>query len=49
MAHAFIHYKNSEYIFSDGSVGKTTRKLYDALTRIQFGDEPDPYDWIVEL
>ena len=44
-----INYKGEDYIFSDGQVGKTTRKLYDALTSIQFGDVSDPYDWIVEL
>jgi len=33
----------------DGGIGKTTRRLYDALTGIQCGTQPDPYGWTMEL
>jgi branched-chain amino acid aminotransferase len=44
-----IKYNNKEHIFSNGDVGKITRKLYDILTGIQFGTDSDPFDWILEL
>lgn len=32
-----------------GQIGPLTQRLYDTLTGIQWGLEPDPYDWIVKL
>lgn len=38
---------NHSYIFSkDGKPGKVCEKLYHKLRAIQYGDEPDPYNWI---
>ncbi|MDY0075498.1 MAG: branched-chain amino acid aminotransferase [Acholeplasmataceae bacterium] len=34
---------------SSSQMGETTKKLYDLLTGIQFGDEKDPYGWITVL
>lgn len=36
-----------EYIYSkDGNVGPVSQKLYDELRAIQYGDKPDPHQWI---
>ena len=32
-----------------GQIGPLSQKLYDTLTGIQWGTEPDPYGWSVEL
>ena len=34
---------------SGGKIGGLTQKLYDTLTGIQWGTEPDPYGWTVKL
>ena len=34
---------------SETEVGPVTRKLYDELTGIQFGDIEAPVGWIVEI
>lgn len=32
-----------------GAIGSLTQKLYDTLTGIQWGTEPDPYGWTVKV
>jgi branched-chain amino acid aminotransferase len=44
-----IKYNNKEHLFSNGDVGPITRELYDILTGIQYGNDKDPFDWIIEL
>ena len=44
-----IKYQEKDYQFSGSDVGKITRKLYDILTGIQFGDDKDEYGWITKL
>ena len=34
---------------SGGKIGELTQKLYDTLTGIQWGTEPDPYGWITPV
>ena len=34
---------------SGGQIGHLTQQLYDTLTGIQWGKEPDPYGWSVKL
>ena len=42
-----IDYEDKSYSFySETEVGPVTRKLYNLLTGIQFGDIEDPKDWI---
>ena len=36
-------------IRSGGEIGPITRKLYDTLTGIQYGDLPDEFGWIVRV
>lgn len=37
---------DTEYVFGDGGVGPLTKRLYDELTGIQFGDVPAPEGWV---
>ncbi|MPM35223.1 Branched-chain-amino-acid aminotransferase 2 [bioreactor metagenome] len=36
-------------IVNGGKIGHLTQQLYDTLTGIQWGTEPDPYGWTVKL
>lgn len=45
-----IDYKGKHHIFfSETEVGPVTRKLYDLLTGIQYGDVEAPEGWIVKI
>ncbi|KAB7706137.1 branched-chain amino acid aminotransferase [Bacillus aerolatus] len=34
---------------NQGATGPTAKKLYDTITSIQNGKEPDPFNWVVEV
>lgn len=34
---------------NNGAIGHITQRLYDTLTGIQWGTEPDPYGWTVKI
>ena len=36
-------------IVNEGKIGGLTQRLYDTLTGIQWGTEPDPFGWIVPV
>ena len=42
-------FKGEKATVGDGGIGKVTRRLYDTLTGIQLGLEPDPFGWVVKL
>ena len=42
-------WKDLHVNISGGEIGGLTQKLYDTLTGIQWGTEPDPYGWTVKL
>lgn len=45
-----IYYKDKLHVFhSETEVGPISKKLYDTLLGIQFGDIPAPEGWIVEI
>jgi len=45
-----IEYKGKLHVFhSETEVGPVTKKLYDTLYGIQFGDVEAPEGWIVEV
>ena len=45
-----IYHKNQKTVFySETNVGPITKKLYDTLVGIQFGDVEAPENWIVEV
>ena len=36
-------------VVNGGQIGPLTQKLYDTLTGIQWGTQPDPFHWVVKL
>ncbi len=38
-----------DIIVNGGKTGPLTQRLYDTLTGIQWGTQPDPYGWTVRL
>ena len=44
-----LAWNDHKIIVSGGKIGKLTQKLYDTITGIQWGTEPDPYGWTVEV
>lgn len=40
-----IGYKGIDYRVNTGETGDLSRKLYDAITGIQYGRTPDPFGW----
>ncbi|MDU7069217.1 MAG: branched chain amino acid aminotransferase, partial [Clostridium perfringens] len=45
-----IEYKNKLHVFhSETEVGPITKKLYDLLSGMQFGDVEAPEGWIFEV
>lgn len=41
-----LGYKGEEFTVGDGGVGPVTRRLYETLTGIQYGRQPDPFGWM---
>ncbi len=37
---------NKEYVYTTAQAGPISEKLYHKLRAIQYGDEPDPYNWV---
>lgn len=46
---AISHNGKKHVFFSETEVGPITKKLYDYLTGIQFGDIENPHNWTVEV
>lgn len=45
-----LTYHGEKHVFgNENEAGPFTKKLYDNLTGIQFGDLPDKYNWVVSL
>jgi len=44
-----MRWGNRTAVINSGEIGRLTRRLYDTLTGIQWGTEPDPYGWTVKL
>ena len=42
-------WEDQHVVVNGGEIGGLTQKLYDTLTGIQWGVEPDPYGWTVKL
>ena len=40
---------DKDVIVNGGQIGHLTQRLYDTLTGIQWGTEPDPYGWTVPV
>jgi branched-chain amino acid aminotransferase len=44
-----ICYRERHYQVSDGKVGQWSRRLYDEIIAIQYGQKADPFGWIRKL
>lgn len=42
-------WKNEKIVLNNGQTGPLSKKLYDTLTGIQNGTEPDPFGWTVKV
>lgn len=42
-------WKDEKIVLNDGKTGEISKKLYDTLTGIQYGTEPDPFGWTVKV
>ena len=42
-------WEDQHVVVNGGEIGPVTQKLYDTLTGIQWGTQPDPYGWVVKL
>jgi len=44
-----LDYEDQSAFINNGEIGPLTQKLYDTLTGIQWGAQPDPFGWVVKL
>lgn len=44
-----LSYKGESFTVQDGSVGELSHRLFDEITGIQYGERPDPFNWMVTL
>ncbi len=45
----FLCWKDEVVTVGDGGIGSLTQRLYNRLTSIQLGTEPDPYGWTMDF
>lgn len=46
---ASLHYKGNEYIINDGKTGSLSKRLFEEITAIQYGEKKDEFGWIETL
>ena len=44
-----LSYQGNVCQVNSGKTGELAQRLFDELQEIQFGQRPDPYDWVVKL
>lgn len=44
-----FRYKGKDYTVADGKTGEAAQRLFDRLTAMQTGREPDPYGWVINI
>jgi branched-chain amino acid aminotransferase len=44
-----LSYRGESFTVQDGSVGELSQRLFDEITGIQYGERPDPFNWMVTL
>ena len=42
----WLSYKGREFAVGEGGIGSLTRRFYDEILGLQYGDRPDPYNWV---
>ncbi|GIN84511.1 branched-chain-amino-acid aminotransferase 2 [Heyndrickxia sporothermodurans] len=44
-----LNWEGEKMVINNGQTGLLSKKLYNTITNIQNGEEPDPFDWTVEV
>ncbi|MFB7302715.1 branched-chain amino acid aminotransferase [Heyndrickxia sporothermodurans] len=44
-----LNYEGEKLVIINGETGPIAKKLYETITNIQNGTEPDPFDWTIEV
>jgi len=44
-----LAWQGEKMVINEGKTGELSKKLYDTLTGIQLGTEPDPFGWTVQV
>ncbi|HEY3449545.1 MAG TPA: branched-chain amino acid aminotransferase [Myxococcales bacterium] len=44
-----LSYKGKETVIGDNQTGALAKRLYDYLTKMQHGEEPDPFGWVERI
>ncbi|MDP2359161.1 MAG: branched-chain amino acid aminotransferase [bacterium] len=44
-----IHYNNESMLMNGEAAGPMAQRLYDAITGIQYGEQNDPFGWVVPV
>ncbi|GIN38896.1 MULTISPECIES: branched-chain amino acid aminotransferase [Heyndrickxia] len=44
-----LNWEGEKMVINDGQTGSLSKKLYHTITSIQNGNEPDPFEWTVEV
>ena len=42
-------WEDRHVVVNGGKIGPLAQRLYDTLTGIQWGTQPDPFGWVVKL
>ena len=42
-------YRDEKYIINDGKVGEWSKRFYDEIVGVQYGEKDDPFGWIREV
>jgi len=44
-----LYYNGKEYLINGGKTGDLTRRLYDEILQIQYGEKEDPFGWRMKI
>ncbi|MBN2255256.1 MAG: branched chain amino acid aminotransferase, partial [Deltaproteobacteria bacterium] len=44
-----IYFKGKEYAINNGEIGELTKRLYNEILQIQYGEKDDPFGWRVKI
>lgn len=44
-----LYYKGKNYTIANNQVGELSKKLFNYIQDLQYGDKPDPYEWVEQV
>ena len=42
-------YQDKKYSVANGNTGKLAQRLFDELQAIQYGEQEDPFKWVIRI